>query len=451
MFKVIYRLSLFERLRLANMEIRKKLSFLLKTTLIIFYGCEDEKVTENIDLSSIIETPVTYTFNSRFVSDESSVSYSDQVNMNMMVLDLKTMTDFPGTSSGLPIAMENMTRLYEYDESYNFYSWINTDPYSSQKFYNNISSSGPNLAGQINNDEVHGFDEMADSLIINWMQEIADNSNNFDKAGSFLAITDQNGLNLSEMINKTILGAVLYYRGIPNNLEILDNSKADSEDSFYSSLEHSWDESFGYFGASADYNTGYLDDIDRIEDPFFDSDSDGVISFKSEYIFNNALIAAQRDSSVMDESVNFTKSIFDAFLEGRTLIHNQESIDKILAQGQIIANNWEKVIAATIIHNINKLDNQMSDLEPSSGPLSFTSADYNKYWSRMRAFTISLQYNNVKLISDADLLMVVDLMGETPIYPSNELFSTYRITLTETVKNILQSAYNFSDTSIRDW
>ena len=256
MFKVIYRLSLFEGLRLANMEIRKKLSFLLKTTLIIFYGCEDEKVTENIDLSSIIETPVTYTFNSRFVSDESSVSYSDQVNMNMMVLDLKTMTDFPGTSSGLPIAMENMTRLYEYDESYNFYSWINTDPYSSQKFYNNISSSGPNLAGKINNDEVYGFDETANSLILHWMQEIADNSNDFDKVGSFLAITDQNGLNLSEMINKTILGAVLYFNGIPNqlnNLEMLDNSSSYSEDSFYSALEHSWDESFGYFGASVDY------------------------------------------------------------------------------------------------------------------------------------------------------------------------------------------------------
>ena len=99
--------------------------------------------------------------------------------------------------------------------------------------------------------------------------------------------------------------------------------------------------------------------IKSIEDPFFDSDSDGVISFKSEYIFSNALFAARRDSGAMDESINFTKSIFDAFIEGRTLIHNQESIDKILAQGQIIANNWEKVIAATIIHNINKLDNEM--------------------------------------------------------------------------------------------
>ena len=436
------------------MKIRKKFSFLLKTTLIIFFGCEDDKVTENIDLSSIIETPVTYTFNSRFISDESSVSYSDQVNMNMMVLDLKTMTDFPGSSSGLPIAMENMTRLYEYDESYNFYSWINTDPYSSQKFYNNISSSGPNLAGKINNDEVYGFDETANSLILHWMQEIADNSNNFDKVGSFLAITDQNGLNLSEMINKTILGAVLYFNGIPNqlnNLEMLDNSSSDSEDSFYSALEHSWDESFGYFGASVDYNTGYLDDIDRIEDPFFDSDSDGVISFKSEYIFSNALFAARRDSGAMDESINFTKSIFDAFIEGRTLIHNQESIDKILAQGQIISNNWEKVIAATIIHNINKLDNEMSDLELSAGPLSVTSINYNKYWSRMRALTISLQYNSNKLISDADLLMVVDLMGESPLYPSNDLFSNYQITLTETIKNIFKSAYDFSDTSIRDW
>ena len=69
----------------------------------------------------------------------------------------------------------------------------------------------------------------------------------------------------------------------------------------------------------------------------------------------------------------------------------------------------------------------------------------------MRALTISLQYNNVKLISDADLLMVVDLMGETPLYPSNDLFSTYQITLAETIKNILQSAYNFSDANIRDW
>ena len=69
----------------------------------------------------------------------------------------------------------------------------------------------------------------------------------------------------------------------------------------------------------------------------------------------------------------------------------------------------------------------------------------------MRALTISLQYNSNKLISDADLLMVVDLMGESPLYPSNDLFSTYQITLTETIKNILKSAYNFSDTSIRDW
>lgn len=434
------------------MKIRKKFSFILKTTLIIFFGCEDEKAIENIELSSNIENPITYTFNSRFVNDASSVSYSDQVMLNMMLIDLKTLTDFPGSSSGLPIAIENMTQLYDYNDSYSFYSWINTDPYSSQKFYNNISI-GKNLVGEINNDEVYGFDETANSLILYWMQKIADYSNNFDKVGSYLAITDQSGLNLSEMINKIILGAVLYSQGIYQlvDLETLDNSSADSEEGFYTDLEHSWDESFGYFGASVDYNTGYLDDVDRIEHPFFDSDSDGVISFNSEYIFNNALLAAHRDSGAMDESVNFTKTIFDAYIEGRTLIHNQEPRDKILAQGQIITNNWEKVIAATIIHNINKLDNEMSDLELSSGPLSLTSIKYNKYWSRMRALTISLQYNSNKLISDADLLMVVDLMGESPLYPSNDLFSTYQITLTETIKNILKSAYNFSDTSIRDW
>ena len=32
-------------------------------------------------------------------------------------------------------------------------------------------------------------------------------------------------------------------------------------------------------------------DIDQVEEPFFDSDSDGLISFKSEEIFEDALIA----------------------------------------------------------------------------------------------------------------------------------------------------------------
>jgi len=36
-------------------------------------------------------------------------------------------------------------------------------------------------------------------------------------------------------------------------------------------------------------------------------------------------------------------------------------------------------LIATIIHNINKLDNEMSNLDISAGLLSLTSIKYNKY------------------------------------------------------------------------
>ena len=63
----------------------------------------------------------------------------------------------------------------------------------------------------------------------------------------------------------------------------------------YTAMEHHWDESFGYFGAARDYNTGYSDDTDRKTDPYNDSNGDGLIDFKTEYNMGWAVTAAKRD------------------------------------------------------------------------------------------------------------------------------------------------------------
>ena len=67
-----------------------------------------------------------------------------------------------------------------------------------------------------------------------------------------------------------------------------------------------------------------------------------------------AVTAAKRDvCSACDTNYDFTKTIFDAYLEGRTLITNQADISAILAQRDVVMNNWERVVAAVSVHYVN--------------------------------------------------------------------------------------------------
>ena len=438
------------------MTIKKIFNFLVLILSMFIVGCEDNEVAKDYT-AEIIETPVSYNFNSRFIEGESGVSYSESVVHNMIITDLKLLTDYPASEFGNPIFLGNMNQLYDYQDDYNLSSWINTSPSVLEKFYNNISNI-ESLKDIIDNDVIHGFGETADALLIAWMQKISDNCMDLNNIGTHRIITNQDGLNFSQMIQKTLLGSINYSMGIKyiSNLEEYDNISEKSEGDFFTELENTWDKSFGYFGFATDYNTSYIDDLDRINDPYFDSNNDGFIDLKSEYIFDFALITAMRDDGSSDESVNFSKSIFDAYLEGRTLIHNQAPIEEVLAQRDIITQTWERVIAATIVHYINEVNRNMTDLyslDSTAGPLSEFSVDYNRHWSDMRGYTIALQYNDFKQISDSNLLIIVETMGDTPIHPSDGtiMFSNYQSALVETVKSIFQSTYGFSNVNMEGW
>ena len=438
------------------MTIKKIFNFLILILSMLIFGCEDNEVAEDY-IAEIIETPVSYNFNSRFVEGETGVSYSESVVHNMIVTDLKLLTDYPASESGYPIFLENMIQLYDYQDGYNFSSWINTSPSVLEKFYNNISNI-ESLKDIIDDCVIYGFDETADALLAAWMQQIADNCIDLNNIGTHRIITNQDGLNFSQIIQKTLLGSINYSMGIKyiSNLEEYDNISKKSENDIFTELENNWDKSFGYFGFATDYNTSYIDDLDRINDPYFDSNNDGFIDLKSEYIFDFALITAMRDDGSSEGSVDFSKSIFDAYLEGRTLIHNQASIEKVLAQRDIIVQNWERVIAATIVHYINEVDRNMTNLyslDSLAGSLSELSIDYNKNWSDMRGFLIILQYNDFNQISDADLITIVQSMGNSPVHPldGNIEYSNYQNTLSNTVKNIFQSTYGFSDANMASW
>ncbi len=431
---------------LNNSKLLYFLSFLLMFTI----GCEDEEATDNDTDTMTMETPTEFVFESRFEehAGESSVSYSGQVVRNLLVNDIKSLIA-SNVGGGNTATINSMMANDDPNLAIYTGSGLNT----VQTKYHDISTSQLNdRLAAVTSYADPGYGANAQDMITGWVAESEGYS------------VRPGGLDLGQMTQKVMWGAIAYWQGtskymskIPND----DNTMSDDGDP-YTAMEHHWDESFGYFGAARDYNTGYSDDTDRKTDPYNDSNGDGLIDFKTEYNMGWAVTAAKRDLvDGVSADYDFTKTIFDAYLEGRTLIYNQAPLDEILVQRDIILNTWEKVVAAVSIHYIN---DTMSDLEAliSAGdsnlawdnlPESGDGYKYNIHWAEMRAYAHGLIYNDFKLISDADIATVLGYMGTAPAYNDGSDFSAMQ-TLHDNLalaKPILQAAYGFSDAHMANW
>ena len=431
---------------LNNSKLVYFLSFLLMFTI----GCEDEEAADNDTDTMTMETPTEFVFESRFEehAGESSVSYSGQVVRNLLVNDIKSLIA-SNVGGGNTATINSMMANDDPNLAIYTGSGLNT----VQTKYHDISTSQLNdRLAAVTSYTDPGYGANAQDMITGWVAESEGYS------------VRPGGLDLGQMTQKVMWGAIAYWQGtskymskIPND----DNTMSDDGDP-YTAMEHHWDESFGYFGAARDYNTGYSDDTDRKTDPYNDSNGDGLIDFKTEYNMGWAVTAAKRDLvDGVSVDYDFTKTIFDAYLEGRTLIYNQAPLDEILVQRDIILNTWEKVVAAVSIHYIN---DTMSDLEAliSAGdsnlawdnlPESGDGYKYNIHWAEMRAYAHGLIYNDFKLISDADIATVLGYMGTAPAYNDGSDFSAMQ-TLHDNLalaKPILQAAYGFSDAHMANW
>ena len=422
-----------------NSKLLYFLSFLLMFTI----GCEDEEATDNDPVNMTMETPSEYAFDSRFTDGESSISYSGQVVRNLLVNDIKTQI---GTDAGSGDAAVLLSMMANDDANRMILS--STTPSAMQTKYHDISTSHLNdRLEAVSSYVLPGYEMNAGDAISAWVTDAVTNGK-----------TNADGIRIDQMVQKTLWGAVAYWQGtskymskIPND----DNTMSDDGDP-YTAMEHHWDESFGYFGAARDYNTGYSDDSAR-KTSQNDSNGDGSIDFKSEYNSGWAITAAKRDLvDGVSVDYNFTGTIMNAYLEGRTLIYNQAPLDEILVQRDIILNTWEKVVAAVTIHYVNDVAADMAALYPAdstAGPASDLSADLNNHWGEMRGYANGLLYNDFKVISDGDLNTVLTTMGTSPVYPEDgeSAFYTYHGMLLSTVKSLLQAAYGFSDEHMENW
>jgi hypothetical protein len=175
-----------------------------------------------------------------------------------------------------------------------------------------------------------------------------------------------NGFEYNQIIQKGLMGAVFYYQAMESYLctagvgSGVDNSTVVAGEG--TAMEHHWDEGFGYFGAPVDFPTN----------------TTGLLYWSSYCNQVNGVLA------------NATP-LMNAFIKGRAAISNSDYTTRD-AQMAIVRTEWERLVAAAAIHEMNAAKANLSD-----------DALRNHYLSEAYGFVLSLKYKSDKLITQTQI------------------------------------------------
>lgn len=440
-----------------------------------------------------------YDFVSKIDDTKSSVSYSGQVARQILINDLSKfigaqlsdVADFDTNASfaDREAVMETLNSYFDVSD-YSVASQrtiLTTTTPGAQTTLAEISGSSKNLVGKIAGKDVKGQHKdwttefegwgvkgstTPEELVRTFFNMLADNAQTqlngtvrqdpFGNPITNISLTND-GRDLKQLIQKFLTMSVSFSQGVDDYLDddepgkgLLSSHDFPATDDPYTDLEHQFDEGFGYFGAARDY-LDYSDDETAGKSGrddwqgYHDTDADGSIDFNSEYNFGHSTNAAKRDRSAT--GIDLTKDAMTAFLQGRKLLNdtagNALSDDqKVELYGYrdtaILA--WEKAIAATVVHYINDVDDDLAKI--ATGEFSY--ADLTKHWSEMKGFALGLQFNEDSPLSDADFATVHTMFGDMPVLIGDVEVADYRAGLMS-ARDLMQEAYAFSPENAENW
>lgn len=457
--------------------------------------------------------PTQYAFASRIIDGESAVSYSGQTARHLLIDDLVTAINALTEDVAADVAGDLDFYIRGNVDATNYLFNLPGESLTPEPTYGAIST-GKNLDGKIAGGdgvgggetgmliggEFFGWDalldadplpiELLDDLIALLDAEATDGTDpTINTTGGPVNIgkvtVDVRGLDYRQLIQKFLLGAVTFSQGTNDYLQTdwaAENSQEDTKP--YTSGEHNWDEAFGYFGATRNYND-YTDDEIRgnsgraeYANGYNDLNGDGLIDLRAEVNFGNSVNCAKRDAGAT-VATDFTKEAFDAFIVGRQILNNnvggefsQAELDAIRAQVLIASNTWEKCIAATVVHYINDVISDMGDFDSATNVFANLDNFLNlaKHWGEMKGFALGLQFSpdspfrngTVTGIDIDDLKQVLNLMGDAPVLADGSqngagptgtvaaAISDY-ISDLEAARDILQTAYGFDAQNVQNW
>jgi len=304
---------------------------------------------------------------------------------------------------------------------------------------------GWSMAGILNKDE----DELSDKMIQDWFANIAILARNSPDTTTYRS----NAMDYQALVTSYLSTALPYFQvtNILLNPEV-GLTASNSSQTQYTALQHNWDLAFAYFGASRHYkihNKAVNASVKGV-----DSNGDERINLFTEFNFIHARNAAELDNNAELSDTNFSQNIMQAFLNGRQLIdehittNNDELLTQINIQADIICKNWERIMAAQLIHHIN-LTTQFIGFYGQSPTLDDA---YAKNWAYAKSYAIALQFNPNSIITFEELTAtdsIHSLMTQTPETRVG-ILNTYKNKLL-IARNQVATTYGFSDRNTLAW
>lgn len=477
-----------------------------------FQGCggsggDSTPTDNNVRSLSDYNIPPTYTFASKFDSSLSSVFYSGQTKRLILIEDIVDYILNLQDSASVEV-FNNLNFFYAFDGSsldglpYRF-----TKPgvmFEPGPNYGDITS-GKSLSGkiagndpQLINNEFFGWNTALASAstapttpdaLVQQLFDALDQIST-DEATESIPLSSgtaeinapyisAQGLDFRQLIQKFLLGAVVYSQGVGDYLQAnyREGNASPEGTQPYSFLEHEWDEAFGYFGAARNYNdysdneiAGKPDNETRsdFENGYQDTNNNGLIDLTAEINLANSTNCAKRDRDATVET-DFTATAFNAFLAGRTILNQtdgelDDAAFALLDEARLTASRtWEKCIAATVVHYINDVLADMNAFEVNGYASLNAFLDHAKHWAEMKGFALGLQFNPDSPFRDNptrldQLKQVLNLMGDAPILPDGTQntvafaggISAYTANL-QSARSILQDVYQFNPQNVQNW
>lgn len=340
---------------------------------VVFSSCEDDK-----EDNPSYTVPQTYNFE--------NVSYSGQTQRMQMLDELDAYIKTGHT--GAQLDAQKMKDMYA--NTNNAFSDASLNAATSKELKNKtILTAQPVFEGL--------FEDVAAASQRNGAAASAGSAGILttnDGARGYLV--DANGLEYAQVIQKGLMGAVFYNQSVEGYLTeekigaAVDNATVTPGEG--TKMEHHWDEAFGYFGAPVD----------------FPANTTGL-KYWANY------------SNQVDAALGSNKAMMDAFIKGRAAISAKDMEGKNEAAATL-RTEWERLVAASAIHELNAAKTNIAD-----------QAKKSHYLSEAIGFVMGLQFKSDRKLSTAKYEEVMSAIGAN-------LYETTADDINEAI-NILSTAY----------
>lgn len=314
-----------------------------------FVSCTDKK-----EVGPTYTVPQTYSFE--------NVNYSGQTARLNMLSELDTY--IKTGNNGSVLDAQKMKNMFANTNSPFADASLNTS--GKQLKDKTIATAQPTFEGY--------FDAMAIASLSAGSPALNGKAGLLTTADNKKYLVDANGVEYGQLIQKGLMGAVFYFQAVEGYLTDqkigpgVDNTTVQPGEG--TKMEHHFDEAFGYFGAPVDFPTNVAN---------------------TRYWANY--------SNKVNAALGSNQKMMDAFLKGRAAISAKDMKAKDAAVATL-RNEWERLVAASAIHELNAAKNNLAD-----------QAKKSHYLSEAKGFVMGLKFKTDRKLTDAQYNEVMAKIG----------------------------------------